>query len=78
MKMINLALAALSLSSIALGVGAIAALPVHLIIARWHNCGWGIEAVGQLVKVAALAGIMLVVASWLAGNTYSAFIYFRF
>ncbi len=63
---------------IALGVGAIAALPVHVLATRWHNCGWGIEAVGQLVKVAALAGIMLVVAAWLAGNTYSAFIYFRF
>ncbi len=63
---------------VALAIGAIAALPVHRLATRLENCSWGIEAVGHMVKLAALAGIMLVVASWLAGNTYSAFIYFRF
>ena len=63
---------------VAIVVGAIAALPVHRLATRWQNCGWGIEAVGHVAKLAALIGIMLVVAAWLAGNTYSAFIYFRF
>ena len=52
------------------------ALWVRAMSVRYHRGGW--ETGWEVGRIAALGGIMAIVAVFLSASTYNPFIYFRF